>query len=297
MHTTRLVTVGALALLATAAAALPSQRAGAEDSGSMEGGTGRQTVNLEINYAANDKAVLYINGERKDSVEDYKVHKTFRSYYRAGTIITISSKNSAGWGGLVADIKWNGQHYVTGRDAYKARMGYADARINRLASTSAVSSCSWRTPVPVQVLPHHTFSKTFPYANNAQYIWARGLPSKSRMLLRFVLGGEQCSAVTPTPSPSPLASTKCGCKRSADARKGDCYFFSATGTDALGLRKCKKRDCEATFECSSNAPTNQCIRKYATHEVRMIRAMPDMRTFKCLLAPLVSPKVFLVPYA
>ena len=58
-----------------------------------------------------------------------------------------------------------------------------------------------------------------------------------------------------------------------------------------------KRDCEAMYECTDSGATSQCIRRYATHEVRMIRAMPDPKTYRCLLAPLTEPKVFLVPYA
>lgn len=254
------------------------------------------TNNLLVTFAANDKARLYINGQQVSDISDWSGHKNYSGNYPPGTIVTLMAKNIDGWGGVVADIKYDGKHYVTGRDNFKAKKAFATLSENNQARSMALVGCSWRKPVPVQVLPHHTFSRSFPYKHGAQYIWARGTPSHSTIILRFVLGGEHCPAIMPSVSPTPLPSTRCSCKQSTGFTAGICYHFTHEEKDHHGLRKCRKRDCEIMYECVDSGATNTCIRKYASHEVRMIRRVGQDR-FKCLLVSLVTPRVFLVPYA
>lgn len=93
-------------------------------------------------------------------------------------------------------------------------------------------------------------------------------------------------------------SSRCNCREAQSGWQGICHDFLAKKEwrlDETGA--CKARKCDTRFECVANDSsfTHRCIRKFAHQEVRPASAGPYSPPI-CMLAAVIPPRPFLVPY-
>lgn len=92
--------------------------------------------------------------------------------------------------------------------------------------------------------------------------------------------------------------SRCNCREAKSGWSGICHEFLAKKDWKLNeTGACKTRKCDSRFECVANdsAFTHRCIRKFAHQEVRPASAGPYSPPI-CILAGIVPPRPFLVPY-
>lgn len=175
-----------------------------------------------ITFAANDYAILYINGRQRRSVHHYRRNAFFRANLRVGTVVVIKVTNRHSWGGLIAAFQIRRPYFIrrrigmrtyrfiryrryallSGRFPFRMRKAYPNRRLNYFLKIRKRFSCRWPTSRRVRIRARH-ISRSFPYRRlRARYVWARGAHRVGTVFLRVVIGGERCHYHPPNPKPS-----------------------------------------------------------------------------------------------
>lgn len=185
---------------------------------------------------------------------------SYRVFLERGSVITILARHEKGESGtafatakspgLLVDVFVREKHQFSGvHKSFKARSISSPQHIHSSWSLRHFSSCDWPAAIPFKGGPRHGFPE------KAKYIWlTKNGKAVNSIVIRYVVGGEKCSA----------RENYCPC-RPIPNTKSYCYYLR---DKKLKVGRCKKRWCETKFECvpgARNLPI--CMRRYARYNV------------------------------
>lgn len=270
-----------------------------------------KTTEVNVSYAATQFVSLFHNGMFVSRTMQYQQSRRDTLSVRQGDVLGFRAHSDLSWHGMIVDIQLGNRHYVTGRNAFRATSTYmANLTHNNLGWDARNSQkCTWAKPQVARRPSQDLFSKSFPFSGGAKYVWAPKANSGDDVhdvLLRYKFGGEHCRR-TPSPSPTPPIVTvpvtsvsRCNCTLS-DQGEGECFRFMSERAVQKGNGFCKQDACAPKYECvsndglSNNKPQTQCMTRYTSEEIRLVKQRPDGRLI-CEKAPVNPPKPYYVPY-
>ncbi|CAN8062157.1 unnamed protein product [Agarophyton chilense] len=256
-----------------------------------------------VHFAANDAAILYLNGKPKSYVTSWSAHRRVVFNVNKGDVIAFKATNRKDEYGFIANIRVGTKNFPTGSKYWRATHGGVQSGDWMRKS----KGFCWHRPmlVPAKLFRSCT---AFPRRFKARYVWAcRSSPGiRTMSLLRFVVGGDGCGrkpvddihfpTVTPSPSPSTKTTyidgagdedsrTTCKCDLVAN-ENGMCYYFlNPLATSG----PCMSRLCAQSYQCKENGSI-LCIKKYVLEKI-----VPLSGTANCIIAKTRVP--VWVPYA
>lgn len=221
----------------------------------------------KIRFSADQRAVLFINGVRIAAIRNPKRYKFVSRSLKRGDVVAIVAQNRGRRGrGVIADVFHGKRHFATGSRSWRAHF-FAPRKGRPFRQTQkSFSSCKWNRAVPVAKGTQLVRASRFPYKRTgARYVWAAaGRKQRSVVVIRFVVGGENCSRNEIVQGQNNGKRT-CKCRRS-NGRNGICWeMINPTGTG----NRCRSRVCDVKYECvgSRLAGSKICIRRIATEKV------------------------------
>lgn len=145
-------------------------------------------------------AIFYVNGRQLASVSEKVPYRYIKIRVTKGDVIGVLANGTKGQDGVAMVIKIGRKFYSTGGKGFKASASF-DSNDWKLRSYNA---CQWK---PARSLT----SAAGPNVKNAPFIWAPQAPEGTDVFIRFVIGGEDCSAapsfsIRPTPRDAPRPS-------------------------------------------------------------------------------------------
>lgn len=152
----------------------------------------RSTASLT--FSATNGAELYVNGKRKGVVSKRKqVRKATARLGKGDVVAIIAEAVGVQAGGVIADISMKTGRYKTGQSGWKA-VRSASLQDARSWMMRWFDSCDWpdATVRPYPDYPSPKKAKRSPIAHWARYVWANGAGENDAVVLRFVVGGENC---------------------------------------------------------------------------------------------------------
>lgn len=154
-----------------------------------------------IRFAADDEAMMYVNGMLISSINDWTAYATISMQLFVGDVIGIEVRDIGGrWHGVIVSIDFADQSYLTGRDEWRAVKWFEEGEGEGGAWKSRTfDGCDW--PLAMKRENEDVWvpgkSISFPYDNGAKYVWAGGMEMDDMeggggVFLRLVIGGASC---------------------------------------------------------------------------------------------------------
>lgn len=146
-----------------------------------------------IRFAADDKAWLFINGQRIARTLTPHRYRTIRRRVKGGDVIGIQARSKRPGFGVIVDVLYKGKHYATSQGSWKAHKRAPWVR--RKWKSKRFSSCSWKNTIRIKERSIFFRARGFPYkATGARYVWAsnEGRGDIRTIFLRHTIGGEKC---------------------------------------------------------------------------------------------------------
>lgn len=183
----------ALCLVLSAKSLAVNNSEGIDSFGLSHSAVHAYTVPNHIKFAANDAAVLYVNGVKRLTTNKWEEFAYVDLDVKDGDVIALEVKDLGGWYGFIAELVINGRTFATGRDdwlATKASPGFG----SKWTQKSFTESCRWRR---AEVRPRERawFAGKAPYFTDptpARYVWASNAAGLDTIYLRYRVGGEKC---------------------------------------------------------------------------------------------------------
>lgn len=279
----------------------------------------------KINFAADNKGALFVNGMEKGSVSHWNEFKTILVPLSKGDVISIVAVDYGVWYGVIANLEYDGKQYGTGGEHWKARKKFdlAGVKNKNAWMLPGYTTCGWRK---AQTRPRENEffagkAKDFPATLNAKYVWAKDAGEKNTIFMRLVVGGEVCGDVTtspPTTAEHTEVSTNtqgsgddesenagmvgqsddsgtevCPCRIVPSGSKGVCWEMVEEGE---GGSRCTSRDCEERYECMTNDMDASllCVRGWAKERVMHLPSSTGTED-RCEMVS-IQPTMFYRPY-
>ena len=158
---------------------------------------------IRVTVSCDDAYQLYINGNLVGSGSDWNTAHTFEASSVAGkNVVAIEGTDLEGLAGMVAEIDFNGEHYVT-NDSWKVSPTFATGW-----ETVAFDDLQW--PKATSLGLHGTASPWADYSNvqgisttnNVHWIWSSDNENDDIVYFRFTLRAS--GDVTPPNIPTGL---------------------------------------------------------------------------------------------
>lgn len=147
----------------------------------------------------NAAAIFYVNGRQLASVSQKVAYRYIKISVTKGDVIAVSATGTKGPDGVAMVIKIGRKFYSTGGKGFKASASFHSNHW-KLRSYNA---CQWKPARSLRLTAGQN-------VKNAPFIWAQQAPEETDVYIRFVIGGEDCSAApslstrsTPRGTPRP----------------------------------------------------------------------------------------------
>lgn len=249
----------------------------------------------KIVFAADNQGAVFVNGIRKDSVSHWMQVGRVTVYLSKGDVVSIKAVDFGVWYGVVADLEYDGEHYGTGSNDWKAMKKFDLVGVHNKDAwmLPEYSSCKWPA---AEIRPREDEyfagkAKDFPTSLKAKYVWAEDAGENDKIFMRLVVGGEACGQAKTLPPPTreingenvqvtggatletgttlggqsdDSGTAACPCKISTATSPGICWEMIENGDG-----RCFWRDCEDRYECvlSDEEAPFMCIRRWASEKV------------------------------
>ena len=217
---------------------------------------------------------VYRNGIHLDTVLKEHGSRTIFTPLERNDVVAFKASNIAGKPGIIVELYYNSKSHYSGKsNRFKARLDYERSDRQKATSwkTNKFISCTWDR---AKKSAAGKGMNKFPFPAAAKYIWAKGAPDASTVLIRYVIAGEKCNGKSPLPSPSPFPSPDdtsisntnddtCPCRTIPNVNSY-CYRMDS----GISIGRCNRILCDDKYECvpsAKNLPT--CVKTFKEYQV------------------------------
>lgn len=142
-------------------------------------------------FSADNGVKLFVNGAISgNEITNWHFFGTAQFFIKVGGVIALNADDTGAWFGAVATVKTRGLIFQTSIDDWRAIP--ADISLADSWMDPHFDACQWPKAItrPGKGTYNPGKSDFFPYETGAEYVWAAGVAQKSRIYLRYRIGGE-----------------------------------------------------------------------------------------------------------